>query len=355
MNSIRVLTGLSDDFLPFCHYDSQIFPDDTAWYSLFEQSVSLGAVESRFYESRNESADDRVLLPLTRSSGRWGVVTLASMVNYYSVDYRPLCNTVQSRAQITPLIEHIIHTESPDILRLSVLDAEAPETGILEQAVRALGWRVFRETSQINWVHDVVGDFQGYMRSRPRRLQNTLRRKQARLKALPDMRVSIHDGREDLDEILVAYDTIYANSWKVPEPHQEFVPGLIRVAAKRGHLRLGLLTVADTPVAAHFWVVKHGRAYIYKLAHDQGYDKYSPGTVLMAEMIKHVLDHDAVRRLDFLSGDDQYKRDWMSERRKKVMICAYNPRSIRAQVLRLGNEHIKPFVNRLARFRSRLI
>ncbi len=277
------------------------------------------------------------------------------MVNYYSVDFRPLCTTVRSREQITPLIEHVIRTDSPDVLRLSVLEAESPETVILEQAVQALGWRVFQETSQINWVHDFVSDYQGYMQSRPRRLQNTLRRKLARLQALPEMRISIHDGREDLDEILAAYGAIYAKSWKVPEPHQEFVPGLIRAAAKRGHLRLGLLRVNRIPVAVHFWVVKHGNAYIYKLAHDRDYDQFSPGTVLMAEMIRHVLTYDAVQRLDFLSGDDQYKQDWMSERREKIMIYAYNPQSVRAQILRLRDEHCKPFVKRLVKFRSLLV
>ncbi len=355
MNSIRVLTAISDDFLPLCHFDSRIFPDDSTWYLLFEQTVSFDVLEPRYYESRNDLTDERVLLPLTRSRGSWGVTTVSSMDNYYSVDYRPLCTTVKAREEIDSLIDFIIRTESPDILCFRVLEAETPETVFLEQALRTRGWQVFREISQINWVHDFVGDYDDYIRSRPRRLQNTLRRKSARLKTLPGMRMSVHDGREDLDEILAAYGTVYAKSWKVPEPHQKFVPGLIRATANKGHLRLGLLTVDNTPVAVHFWVVKKGRAYIYKLAHDRDFDKYSPGTVLMAEMIRHVLAHDEVQRLDFLNGDDQYKQDWMSERRVKVMIYAYNPRSIRAQILRFRDEHAKPFVKRLAGFISLLV
>lgn len=347
MNSIRCLASISDDFRPFCHCDSRVFPDESAWYALFEQAVAIDTLAPRYYESRNETGSERVLLPLTRSIGRWGVVTLSSMINYYSVDFRPLCNTAKSRDQLAPLIEHLVRKESPDILRLGALEVEAPETVILVNTLQTLGWRVFRESGQINWIHDFISDYQDYIGSRPGRLQNTLRRKGAQLNKLPDVRIRVHDGREDLEDILIAYDAIYAKSWKESEPHPEFVPGLIRAAARRGHLRLGLLTVNDSPVAVHFWVVKHGTAYIYKLAHDQGYDRYSPGTVLMAEMIRHVLHHDAVRRLDFLSGDDQYKQDWMTERREKIMIHAYNPRSIRAQILRFVNEHCKPIVKRL--------
>ena len=158
----------------------------------------------------------------------------------------------------------------------------------------------------------------------------------------------MHDGQHDLDQLLKAYQRIYDHSWKVPEPHRQFVPQLISDCAKAGHLRLGLLNIEGKPVATHFWIVKNGTAYIYKLAHDTHFDHYSPGTLLMAHMVKHVMEKDNVNRLDFLSGDDAYKRDWMTLRREKFEITAFNPSSPIAQAKRLKDQHLLPIVKRLA-------
>jgi CelD/BcsL family acetyltransferase involved in cellulose biosynthesis len=37
--------------------------------------------------------------------------------------------------------------------------------------------------------------------------------------------------------------------------------------------------------------------------------------VLTGRMLQHVVDVDGVHSVDFLSGDDAYKKDWMSARR----------------------------------------
>jgi hypothetical protein len=43
--------------------------------------------------------------------------------------------------------------------------------------------------------------------------------------------------------------------------------------------------------------------------------------------MQHVLVEDSVSAVDYLSGDDNYKQDWMSSRRERYGIAAYNPRS----------------------------
>jgi CelD/BcsL family acetyltransferase involved in cellulose biosynthesis len=46
-------------------------------------------------------------------------------------------------------------------------------------------------------------------------------------------------------------------------------------------------------------------------------------------MIEHVVREDGVTRLDYLTGDDAYKRDWMSSREMMKRICIANPRTAR--------------------------
>ena len=136
-------------------------------------------------------------------------------------------------------------------------------------------------------------------------------------------------------------------SWKVPEPYPEFMPALIQQSAEAGALRLGFVIVAGRPIAVHFWIVCDGCAFIYKLAHDKAFDKLSPGTVLMAEMLRQVIDEDGVKRIDFLTGDDTYKRDWMSQRRVKIEMRAYNRRRLWGMAALVIEQYVKPFVKQL--------
>ena len=101
-------------------------------------------------------------------------------------------------------------------------------------------------------------------------------------------------------------------------------------------MRLGLLTLEETPLAAQFWVVQDGCATVLKLAHDEASRALSPGTVLTALMIRHMLENEDVSSLDFGRGDDDYKKDWTSQRRQRIGFLLADPRSLRggAAILR---------------------
>jgi CelD/BcsL family acetyltransferase involved in cellulose biosynthesis len=116
-------------------------------------------------------------------------------------------------------------------------------------------------------------------------------------------------------------------SWKTPEPFPAFVPGLIRMLARKGQLRLGLAYVDGVAAAAQVWIVSNAKASIYKLAHDEKYSKLSVGTLLTNHLLRHALDVDEVSEVDYLSGDDPYKQSWMACRRERYGIVGYNPRT----------------------------
>jgi CelD/BcsL family acetyltransferase involved in cellulose biosynthesis len=96
-----------------------------------------------------------------------------------------------------------------------------------------------------------------------------------------------------------------------------------------GTLRLGIIHVDGEPAAAQLWFVHNGCALIYKLAYDERFADLSVGTILSAALFQHALDVDKVTEVDYLSGDDAYKKDWMSHRRERWGILALNPRTPR--------------------------
>jgi len=93
-------------------------------------------------------------------------------------------------------------------------------------------------------------------------------------------------------------------------------------------------------IAAQIWAVCHGVASNYKLAYDAAYGELSAGSLLSAMLLRQVLD-EGVREVDYLTGDDHYKRDWMSHRRGRWGLVAFDPGTVRcfAQVAlnRMGN------------------
>jgi CelD/BcsL family acetyltransferase involved in cellulose biosynthesis len=141
-------------------------------------------------------------------------------------------------------------------------------------------------------------------------------------------RLEVISGGDRVAAGIGAYQQVYSASWKKAEPYPEFVAGLITTCADKGWLRLGLAWLGEKVIAAQLWIVAEGRAEIYKLAYDQACSRYSPGSLLTAHLMQQVLSVDGVSEVDYLTGDDGYKSAWMSQRRERFGLVAYNPRTL---------------------------
>lgn len=275
----------------------------------------------------SRGSQDLVALPLLRK--RKGVITALS--TFYTSTYRPLIKTVDPLPLFTELFRHLARTERAAQLQLMPLDAASELNSLLETAQCNAGWKgIHRYFCFGNWVHDTQGEsYDQYIASRPSRLRNTIRRRSQKFTAGKTGHLLMVTDSNGLDEAIAQFTTVYENSWKRQEPYPDFIPSLIKLAARRGWLRLGVACYQDIPVASQIWLVNNSTAYIYKLAYDDNYKSQSPGTVLTAFMFENVMSKDKVTRIDYLSGDDVYKKDWMSLRHEREGIAAYNPGTFR--------------------------
>jgi hypothetical protein len=177
-----------------------------------------------------------------------------------------------------------------------------------------------------NWSEDVTGlAWSAYLQSRAGALRETIRRRLRRAEKLPDARFDLFIEPEQMETAASAFESVYARSWKEPEPYPEFNVALMRAMARPGWLRLGVWSVGPVPVAVQLWVVRDGNAIVLKLAHDEAFKAHSPGTVLTALMLRHLLDNEHVARIDFGRGDDAYKQGWAVERRQRIGLLLVNP------------------------------
>lgn len=291
------------------------------WFEHLAAHGFADGAEPRLACATEEQTAAAVVLPL-----RVAATGLRSLSNYYSSLYGPVQRGEASPAAWLALAKALRRTGLA-VLDLQPLAQDAPCMALLATALRSAGFWIGHYGCFGNWYLPVVhADFASYAASLPSALRHSIDRGRRRLERAGGFTLSIHkEPGAALEQAIAQYEAVYGRSWKQAEPCPQFMPGLMRLAARRGWLRLGVLCVQDQPVAAQVWLVKDGKANIYKLAYVQGFERFSPGSVLTSALMAHAIDVDRVKEVDYLTGDDAYKRDWMSHRRERVGLVAFDP------------------------------
>ena len=290
------------------------------WFGLLAGHALAEGSIARHYAMLDDGVV-RCVLPV-RISGRHQV---SGLTTFYTTLFRPLFVPGIAPDEFALLIRRALKDVGASSIRLDAMDARHPSFVTTLAAMRLAGLQPFTFFSHGNWYLPASGlAFEDYFATLPSRVRNTVRRGEKRLLTSGHVEILSCAANEDLERAVDAWQRIYAASWKRPEPFPDFMPGLIRLCAARRWLRMGIAYHENVPVAAQIWVVNAGRAAIYKLAYDQAFARLSAGTVLTARLMRHVLDEDRVDEVDYLVGDDGYKKDWMTRRRARQGIVAYD-------------------------------
>ena len=285
---------------------------------------------------------------------------IEALANYYTSLFRPVLRKGKEQAVLLTLFKVLAKDRQRfDVVDFHPLAQDDPLFAWMKIAMQRAGMLVQTYFCFGNWYLKVDGrSYQEYYETFPSQLKNTLKRKTKQFEANVSTRIEIFTRIEEVDKAIAAYEKVYHSSWKVPEPHPQFMPGLIRFCAELGWLRLGVAYVEAEPVAAQVWIVHEGIAAIYKLAYDEKYAKLSAGSILTSKLMEYVIEVDKVHEVDYLTGDDAYKKDWMSHRRERWGVVAYNLRTVNGWaygVTYLGWGLIKKMRARWRRFFSKTI
>jgi CelD/BcsL family acetyltransferase involved in cellulose biosynthesis len=316
----------------FAQPGAQDFCSSRAW---FEALAATILADGERLAIAGVEADGPPIVPSACLVGRHrerdaaflGARSFSSLSNYYTLGFAPMVNSGDGRAALVALIEGL-RARRPRyaLLHFEPLAADAALSGDLAAALRDAGLVTRRYFRFGNWYDDTRGlPFRDYLAGRPGALRNTFRRNGARLARAGRLRLLVVQDAAVLADGLAHYEQVYAASWKRAEPYPAFIRRLAAGLAAAGALRLGLLYLDHRPIAAQLWIVWHGSAILYKLAHDRAYDALSPGTVLTMRMLERLLDEERIAELDLGAGDDRYKRLWATRRRERVGLVAFDP------------------------------
>ncbi len=240
-----------------------------------------------------------------------------------------------------------------DLMNLYPIAEEGGAVAALKEAVRRSGLHYCEAFAFGNWFIDEI-DYSGeeYFNRRPGNIRKNVPVRIRKLEKKGELEFKMVKEEKDIDYYMDLYYDLYAKSWQKSESigptfHRDFA----KVAAKNGWLRLGFLFLNGIPLACQFWLCANRSADIVKLFYDQEYSKYAAGKILTVEMMKYVIDVDKVYAIDYLHGDESYKKDWTPKRRERKQILIYN-NNMRGSYLYLITSFILPIVNKNRYFRK---
>ena len=305
------------------------------WYHNLVDAVYQNHPGVRFYVLRRGGLPIAALPVLVEQASL--AKHLHSLANYYSALYAPVIAAEAGADELARLIRFIRFKNAPlASFKFAPMDPDATSYCRLHDALKLAGLAPFSFFCFGNWFLPVESSWPAYLASRDGVLRSTIKRMAKKFVNAGGV-LELIQGGDQLERGLVAYERVYAASWKVAEPFQKFMPGLMRACAGRGWLRLGVAWLGSEPIAAQLWIVANGKASIYKLAYDENQKAYAPGTLLTAMLMQHVIEKDGIAEIDYLIGDDPYKKSWMTKRRERWGLVAYNPWAL-AGLYGLGRE-----------------
>lgn len=333
VSSRDLLASLPDEAKQlFALHERQSFDLSLEWFDLLVRTAlpSEDRLHLRLLTDE-QTGRIRLIAPFRAQRGRR---TLMALGNYYTSRYEFISGT-DPDLETMRACGSALRAEQPawTTLRLQPLLKDSSHYTTLIKALHQSGWHVHEYYCFGNWFLPVeTTDYSDYFSQRPSRLRHTLERKRRQFEHLQGRFEILTGGGPRLDAAIEDYERIYAASWKRPEPYPDFVPGLIRLCAARGWLRLGLAYLDQEAIAAQIWILHHRRAAIYKLAYDQRFANYSVGSLLTDRLMREAIEVDRVREVDYLIGDEVYKGDWMTHRREYWGLLAFNPSTLAGRV-----------------------
>lgn len=308
------------------------------WFSLLSAHGVPADTEIEIYGVRHSDGTPLLLLPLTVEDGQHDRHHLRNFGNFYSLSFAPLTSAAASGSLLAQAFASVAqHLHDSGIVQLHLRPVRADNTSLAElsKAFSSAGFAI-RQYRNATEHFAITGDKSAddYLATLPSRLKNTVARKTRG----NGHAFRVHRSAQNLEQALADYNSIYERSWKEAEPYPGFMPALIRTAAKKGMLRLGIWLVDGQPAASQVWFVYGGQAVIYKLAHDKAFDHLSVGSAITLKMFATIIEEDAPQVISFGLGDETYKTDWTPQTRPYIGWVAFRRSSLSGRLALLRHD-----------------
>ena len=191
---------------------------------------------------------------------------------------------------------------------------------------------------------DLRGGLEGYLAALPRKMRQDLRHSLSRFdREAPDAKVTIlRDYEVRVDDLwnAAAFHSAHFRKEGVSPFHDHRLIDLFARVAKDPEVgfQLSYLTLNGDFLAVDFGFVRGGRYFGYLTAFDAAFGRLAPGKCLLLKRIDRWVAEFGVHTLDFLAGDESYKRGFTGDTAYRVWSMRFMPDDLRNRVRQAGLE-----------------
>jgi CelD/BcsL family acetyltransferase involved in cellulose biosynthesis len=109
---------------------------------------------------------------------------------------------------------------------------------------------------------------------------------------------------------------------------------------KAGLLDISTLSLGGQPIAFNIGFLYGKVVYHWKVGFDPDYAGYAPGKLLIKYLIQDCI-HNGVKVLDFMRGEEEYKKSWKPEARTNYNVFVHNKRihtTVKRSIINIVNK-----------------
>jgi len=211
-------------------------------------------------------------------------------------------------ASFRVLLENLV-TEKVLQLDLAPLRPDSTVITSLTNMAQELGWHVSCSSEDVSVELDLPTTWEEYLQMLTGKQRHELKRKLRRMSEEGELnhRINTDANRQDIDIFLELFRNSRQDKAAFLTPEIEsFFRAATDTMAKQGLLKLNILELNSSPVAATMCFDYKDTVYLYNSGYDPGYGWLSVGLISKALCIKESIDRGR-RRFDFLKGGEAYK------------------------------------------------
>lgn len=262
------------------------------------------------------------VLPLVQSSSQ--SISLPNNLHTISVDmilepkaegevYQALLNAIQ------------LLDIQPSIIKFHRIREDSPTQTLQTQEL----FQIIEPAGKGSYL-PIPSDFNKYRSSLSRNFRNNLNKAANKLKNLPNVKISILSGCDADPLMLSRFADVEVASWKGETKTAiqcspillDFYSDLVKYLFKAGWLEWHFLESDGRPIAANLCIRLKQSLFIWKLGYDSQYSQYSPGSLLLENVIYQASVNHTIDEIDLMTNEPWYK-NWHMSSRSYINITGY--------------------------------
>ena len=321
-----------------------------AWWESFgiNSELALGMV--------SKGAELVAIVPLHKSSERVGgfqLETTSLLVNGYSPSGGFLLAPNLDSKTISEILRLVVVNNPGDLIRLQKLPVNS---AVAQQVMRGGSLQNFVgiEQSLKTPVISLQGSWLSHLQTLSSSSRKTVRRKLKRFEKSDELRVQKFDISSSNDPVLEDIVAVSAHSWKAESGSdlgndsvgRKFLWRLIDELGSRRGVSAWVLFAGNKPIAFELLLHYGGVVYPIRADYDQSYTEVSPGSMLMALVLRYLLEADQDHTYDCCGDNYEYLRSWSKEIRSHIDIDLFS-RALLPSLAYSLKYSVAPFVRNL--------